>query len=189
MLSDSTNIENPGFSTAEHIVQENLGEIIKNIKGRLIMAMFASHIYRVAHIVRVCESLGKKLVIEGRSMKNNIDMIQVAGILKVDKNVIIRPEDIGQYPPDKVVVLATGAQGEDFSFLDRLVSGNYKHFKLNDRDTVLLSSSIIPGNENAVQRLKDGIARTGAHITHYRTSDVYIHSTGHGNRGEIEWLH
>ena len=189
LMSDSTNIENPGFSTPEYLVHENLEEIIRTIKGRLIMAMFASHVYRVANIVRVCEKLGKKLVIEGRSMKNNIDMIMVAGILTVGKHVMIRPEDIGQYPPDKVVVLATGAQGEDFSFLDRLVNGQYKHFKLNDRDTVLLSSSIIPGNEKSVQRLKDGIARTGAHIVHYRTSDVYIHSTGHGNRGEIEWLH
>jgi ribonuclease J len=189
LIGESTNIENPGFSTPEHLVLENLEEIVKNIKGRLIMAMFASHIYRVAHIVRVCEKYGKKIVIEGRSMKNNIDMVITAGILKVDKHVIIRPEDIGNYPPDKVVVLATGAQGEDFSFLDRLVNNNYKHFKLNERDTVLLSASIIPGNENAVQRLKDGIARHGAHIVHYRTSDVYIHSTGHGNRGEIEWLH
>jgi ribonuclease J len=189
LMADSTNIENPGFSTPESIVHENLEEIVKNIQGRLIMAMFASHVHRVAHIVRVCEKYGKKLVIEGRSMKNNIDMIIFAGILKVSKNVIIRPEDIGQYPPDKIVVLATGAQGEDFSFLDRLVSNNYKHFQLNDRDTVLLSSSIIPGNEKSVQRLKDGIARRGASIMHYRTSDVYIHSTGHGNRGEIEWLH
>ncbi|MES3005994.1 MAG: ribonuclease J [Patescibacteria group bacterium] len=189
LMADSTNIENPGFSTPEHIVHENLEEIVKSIKGRLIMAMFASHVHRVAHIVRVCEKYGKKLVIEGRSMKNNIDMIIFAGILKVGKDVIIRPEDIGNYPPDRVVVLATGAQGEDFSFLDRLVSNSYKHFQLNDRDTVLLSSSIIPGNEKSVQRLKDGIARRGASIMHYRTSDVYIHSTGHGNRGEIEWLH
>jgi ribonuclease J len=189
LLTDSTNIENPGFSTPEATVNKNLEEIIKNIKGRLIMAMFASHVYRIANVVRICEKYGKKLVIEGRSMKNNIEMIMFAGILTVDKNVIIKPEDIDNYPPDKVVVLATGAQGEDFSFLDRLVTGAYKHFKLNERDTILLSSSIVPGNEKSVQRLKDGIARSGARIVHYRTSDVYIHSTGHGNRGEIEWLH
>ncbi|MFA6296991.1 MAG: ribonuclease J, partial [Candidatus Paceibacterota bacterium] len=136
-----------------------------------------------------CEKYGKKLVIEGRSMKNNIEITMFAGLLKVDKGVIIKPEDIDQYPPDKVVVLATGAQGEEFSFLGRLISGTYKNFKLNEKDTVLLSSSIVPGNEKAVQRLKDGIARKGARIVHYRTSEVYIHSTGHGNRGEIEWLH
>ncbi len=188
-LGESTNIENPGFSTPEHTVQENLEEIVRNINGRLIMAMFASHIHRIAHIVRVCEKYGKKLVIEGRSMKNNIDITIAAGLLTVGKNVIINPQDIENYPPEKVIVLSTGAQGEEFAFLSRLVNGQYKNFKLNEKDTVLLSSSIVPGNENAVQKLKDGIARTGARIMHYRTSDVYIHSTGHGNRGEIEWLH
>jgi ribonuclease J len=189
LLTDSTNIENPGFSTPERLVNENLEEIVKNAKGRLIMAMFASHIHRISHIVKACEKYGKKLVIEGRSMKNNIEITMFAGLLKVDKNVIVKPEDIDKYPPDKMVVLATGAQGEDFSFLGRLINDNYKNFKLNSRDTVVLSSSIVPGNEKAVQRLKDGIARKGARIVHYRTSEVYIHSTGHGNRGEIEWLH
>jgi len=189
MLTDSTNIENPGFSTPDSIVHENLDFIIKEAKGRLIMTMFASHIHRIAHVVKACEKYGKKIVIEGRSMKNNIEITMFAGLLKVDKGVIIKPEDIGNFPPDKVVVLATGAQGEEFSFLGRLVNDNYKHFKLNERDTVVLSSSIVPGNEKAVQRLKDGIARKGARISHYRTSEVYIHSTGHGNRGEIEWLH
>lgn len=189
LMTDSTNIENPGFSTPDSEVFENLDNIVKNTKGRLLMTMFASHIYRIAHIVKACEKYGKKLVIEGRSMKNNIEITMFAGILKVDKDVIIKPEDIDQYPPDKIVVLATGAQGEEFSFLGRLINDNYKHFKLNERDTVVLSSSIVPGNEKAVQRLKDGIARKGARIVHYRTSEVYIHSTGHGNRGEIEWLH
>jgi ribonuclease J len=189
LLTDSTNIENPGFSTPDSEVFENLENIIKNAKSRLIMTMFASHIYRIAHVIKACEKFGKKVVVEGRSMKNNIEITIFAGVLKVDKNVMIKPEDIDQYPPDKVVVLATGAQGEEFSFLGRLIHDNYKHFKLNERDTVVLSSSIVPGNERAVQRLKDGIARKGARIVHYRTSEVYIHSTGHGNRGEIEWLH
>ncbi len=189
LLTDSTNIENPGFSTPDSEVFENLENIVKNTKGRLIMTMFASHIYRMAHIIKSAEKYGKKVVVEGRSMKNHVEIVMFAGILKVDKNVLIKPEDIDQYPPDKIVVLATGAQGEEFSFLGRLIHDNYKHFKLNERDTVVLSSSIVPGNEKAVQKLKDGIARKGAHIMHYRTSEVYIHSTGHGNRGEIEWLH
>ena len=189
LLTDSTNIENPGFSTPEALVIENLEEIIKNSHNRLIMTMFASHIYRMAAIVKACEKFGKKLVVEGRSMKNNIEITLFAGILKVGKDVMIKPEDMNQYPPDKIVMLVTGAQGDEFSFLGRLINDNYKHFKLSNKDTVLLSSSIIPGNEKAVQKLKDGIARRGGHIMHYRTSEVYIHSTGHGNRGEIEWLH
>lgn len=143
----------------------------------------------MAHIVKSCEKYGKKLVVEGRSMKNNIEITIFAGLIKVSKDVIIRPEDMDQYPPDKIVMLVTGAQGDEFSFLGRLINDNYKYFKLSNKDTVLLSSSIVPGNEKAVQKLKDGIARKGARIVHYRTSEVYIHSTGHGNRGEIEWLH
>lgn len=188
-IGESTNIENPGFSTPDHITNENLAEIVRNSQGRLIMGMFASHVHRISYVMRACEETGKKVVIEGRSMKNNIDIIIQAGILKVNKSTIINPADIDQYPPSKVVVLCTGAQGEDFSFLMRLSNNQYKHFKLSERDTVLLSSSIIPGNEKQVQRLKDSIARQGARIMHYRNSDVYIHSTGHGNRGEIEWLH
>ncbi len=188
-LGESTNIENPGFSTPDYIVNENLEEIVKNSSGRLIMGMFSSHVNRIAHVIHACERLGKKVLIEGRSMKNNVDITIQAGILKVSKSVFIAPQDIDQYPPDRVVIIATGAQGEEFAFLMRISNNQYKHFKLTNRDTVLLSSSIVPGNEKAVQKLKDSIARQGAKIMHYRTSDVYIHSTGHGNRGEMEWLH
>jgi ribonuclease J len=188
-MGESTNIENPGFSTPDYIVHENLEEIIRATKGRLIMGMFASHFHRIAHVIMACEKFGKKLIIEGRSMKNNIDIAIAAGMLKISHGTIISGAEIEQYPPDKIVVLATGAQGDEFAFLMRASTNSIKNFRITDRDTVVLSSSIIPGNEKAVQKLKDNIARLGARIVHYRTSDVYIHSTGHGNRGEIEWLH
>ena len=188
-MGESTNIENPGFSTPDYIVHENLEEIIRATKGRLIMGMFASHFHRIAHVIMACEKFGKKLIIEGRSMKNNIDIAVQAGMLKINPGTIISGAEIDQYPPDKIVVLATGAQGDEFAFLMRASTNSIKNFRINDRDTVVLSSSIIPGNEKAVQKLKDNLARLGARIVHYRTSDVYIHSTGHGNRGEIEWLH
>lgn len=188
-LGESTNIENPGFSTPERLVLENLDGIVRDIKGRLIVGMFASHFHRISKIVESSEKYGKKVLIEGRSMKNNIDIAIQAGMLVVRKETLIAPQDIDKYPPDKVVVLATGAQGDEFAALMRMASGTYKHFKLSNRDTILLSASIIPGNEKAVDKLKDKIARTGAKIIHYRTSEVFIHSTGHANRGEIEWLH
>lgn len=189
LLGESTNIENPGFSTPERLVLEGLDSIVKDIKGRLIVGMFASHFHRIASIVQSAERYGKKVVIEGRSMKNNIDIAIQANILNVKKGTIIAPQDIDNYPPDKIVVLATGAQGDEFAALMRMATGQYKHFKLNNRDTVLLSASIIPGNERAVDKLKDKLARMGAKIIHYRTSEVFVHSTGHANRGEIEWLH
>ncbi|MEI7777058.1 MAG: ribonuclease J [bacterium] len=188
-LGESTNIENPGFSTPEEIVYKNIDDIIKTIKGRLIIGMFASHLLRITKIFEACENYGKKVVVEGRSMKNNIDILIQANLLTLKKDTIINTQDMSSYPPDKIVVLATGAQGDEFAALMRMSMKTHKYFQVNDRDTVLLSSSIIPGNEKSVEKLKDNLSRLGAHIISYRTSDVYIHSTGHGNRGEIEWLH
>ncbi|MBU3668614.1 MAG: ribonuclease J [Candidatus Taylorbacteria bacterium] len=189
LLGESTNVENPGFSTPERLVHESLDQIVRDIKGRLIVGMFASHFHRIAKIVESSEKYGKKVIVEGRSMKNNIDIAIQAGVLNVKKGTIIGPHEVDNYPPDKIVILATGAQGDEFAALMRMSQGTYKHFKLNDRDTVLLSASIVPGNERAVDKLKDNLARIGVHIVHYRTSEMFIHSTGHANRGEIEWLH
>src|SRR5581483_8325739 len=188
-LGESTNIENPGFSTPEEEVHKNLDEIIRTIKGRLIIGMFASHILRMMKVIEACEKYGKKLVIEGRSMKNKIDILEQAKMLEIKKGTVISSQNMGDYPPDKIVVLATGAQGDEFAALMRMGTKTHKHFHINERDTVLLSSSIVPGNERSVEKLKDNLARLGAKIISIQTSDVYIHSTGHGNRGEIEWLH
>jgi len=189
LMMDSTNVDNPGFSTPERVVHENLDEIIKHTSGRLIIGTFASQLERVMGIIMIAEKYGKKIAVEGRSMKNNIEIVRTMGLLKVKTETIITSDEMDNYPPDKIVVLATGAQGDEFAALMRMSNKTHKYFKITPRDTVLLSSSIIPGNEKAVQKLKDNLARQGAKIIHYRTSDVYIHSTGHGNRGELEWIH
>ncbi len=189
LMMDSTNVDNPGFSTPEKLVHKNLEEIIRSTKRRLIIGTFASQIERIIAIVEAAERNGKKVVVEGRSMKQNIEIVRSLGRLKVHKDTIVPVEQIENFPPDRVIVLATGAQGDEFAALMRMSTKAHKHLKISKRDTVLLSSSIIPGNERAVQKLKDNLARQGAKIIHYRTSDVYIHSTGHGNRGELEWLH
>ncbi|MFA6339012.1 MAG: ribonuclease J [Candidatus Paceibacterota bacterium] len=189
LLTDSTNIENPGFSTPEKIVQKNLEDIVVNTKGRLIMTMFASHILRIVSVIQVAEKYGKKIFLEGRSMKNNVEIVIQAGLLTVKKDTIVSSQNMDSYPPDRVVILATGGQGEEFAALMRMANKAHKNIRINERDTVVLSSSIVPGNEKSVQKLKDNLARQGVKIVHYRTSDVFIHSTGHGNRGEIEWLH
>jgi ribonuclease J len=189
LITDSTNIKNPGFSTPEALILNNLEEIVRTIKTRLIVCMFSSHILRIARIVEACEKFNKKVVIEGRSMRNNIDICKEAGILDLKKDTIITSAEMHNYPPDRVVILATGAQGDEFSALSRIANKTHKTVQLGPNDTVVLSASIIPGNERSVQAMKDNIARRGAKIVHYRTSEVFIHSTGHGNRGEIEWLH
>ncbi len=189
LMMDSTNVDNPGWSTPEKLVHQNLEEIIKNTKKRLIIGTFASQIERIIAIVEAAERNGKKVVVEGRSMKQNIEIVRTLGRINVKKETIVSIEEADKFPPDRVVILATGAQGDEFAALMRMANKSHKYVKISKRDTVLLSSSIIPGNERAVQKLKDNLARQGAKIIHYRTSDVYIHSTGHGNRGELEWLH
>ena len=189
LMMDSTNVDNPGFSTPERIVGQNLEEIIKNTKTRLIIGTFASQLERIIKIIIAAEKYVKKVALEGRSMKNNIEIALAMGMLKIKKETIISSEEMEKYPPDKIIVLATGAQGDEFAALMRMSNKTHKYFRITPRDTVLLSSSIIPGNEKAVEKLKDNLARQGAKIIHYRTSDVYIHSTGHGNRGELEWIH
>ncbi|MDD4988906.1 MAG: ribonuclease J [Candidatus Pacebacteria bacterium] len=188
LLNDSTNIENPGFSTPERLVHKNLEEIIRSIKGRLIIGTFASQLERIMNIILCAEKFGKKVVIEGRSMKSNVEVAKLSGMFKVKPETIIPVEEIENYPADRIVVLSTGAQGEEFAALMRISTKMHRHLKLRKGDTVLLSSSIIPGNEKTVQKLKDNLTRQGAKIIHYRTSDVYIHSTGHGNKGELEWM-
>jgi ribonuclease J len=190
LLADSTNIENPGFSTPEWMVHKSLEDIIRNVKGRLIIGTFASQIERIVKIMEIAEHYGKKVVVEGRSMKNNIEIIKKVGILNIDKKTIITADNMHSYPPDKIVALATGAQGDDFAALMRMSNKTHKHFSINKNDIILLSSSVIPGNENAVMRLKDNLSRQGAKIIHYKSADdFHVHSTGHGYRKETEWIH
>lgn len=189
LLLDSTNVEQSGFSTPEKHVHENLDAIIKEARERLIIGTFASQLERIISIIASAEKYKKKIVLEGRSMKTNIEIAISAGMLKVNKDTIIPAGDMERYPKSKIVILATGAQGEEFAALMRMANKTHKYVRIEKNDTVLLSASIIPGNEKSVEKLKDNIARNGAHIISYRTSDIYVHSTGHGNRGELEWLH
>lgn len=185
-ISDSTNVSNPGFSITENKIHKNLEEIIKNVPGRLIIGTFASQFERIIKIVQIAEKYGKKVVTEGRSIKTNIEIAQLAGLLKPKKDTIIQAQDIDKYPTDKILVLATGAQGEEFAALMRIANKKHKYISFTNRDTVILSSSIIPGNEISVQKLKDNLYRHKLHIIHYKVSDV--HSTGHGNAGELVWV-
>lgn len=187
LLADSTNIERPGWSFSERIVHENIVKIIKETEGRLIIGTFASLLERIIFIMETAEKIGKKVVIEGRSMQNNIAIARELGILKVKDTAIISAQESASYPDNKIIVLATGAQGDRYAALMRMAQKEHKTMKLHPGDTVLLSSSIVPGNEKDVQRLKDNLARQGARILHYRVADV--HSSGHANQDETRWIH
>ena len=185
-IGDSTNAERDGFSIPEVRVHTNIEKIVSEVRGRLIVGTFASQFERMIRIIMICEKLGKKVALEGRSIKTNLEIAELAGLMKVSKGTIIPIQDIANYPSDRVVILATGAQGEEFAALMRIATQRHKFITLNDRDTIMLSSSVIPGNELSVQKLKDNLYRRGVHIIHYRASDV--HSTGHGNSGELVWI-
>ncbi len=185
-IGDSTNAERDGFSIPEVRVHTNIEKIVSEVRGRLIVGTFASQFERMIRIIMICERLGKKVALEGRSIKTNLEIAELAGLMKVQKDTLIPIQDIGNYPSDRVVVLATGAQGEEFAALMRIATQRHKFITLNERDTIMLSSSVIPGNELSVQKLKDNLYRRGVHIITYRASDV--HSTGHGNSGELVWI-
>jgi ribonuclease J len=191
LMTDSTNIDNEGFATPEIKVHQGLERLItENKNGRIIIAAFASHITRLIKIIQIAESLGKKIVLEGRSMKNNIGIVIEAGLITPKKDTLITLEEMPNYPPEKLILLVTGAQGEEFAALNRAANKTHAKFKLQKGDTIILSASIVPGNENAVQRLKDGLARQGVKIVTFRTSgEDYVHATGHGNKEDIRWLH
>ncbi len=187
LMADSTNVENPGFSISENVVTQNIDNTIRNVGSRLIIGSFASQVERMIKIVQIAEKYGKKIVIEGRGMKTIVEISKIAKLLAPKPDTIIPTEDMEKYPPDRIIALVTGTQGEEFAALNRIANKTHKHIRLTPRDTILMSSSIVPGNERSVQKLKDNLSRQGAHIISYKTSD--IHSSGHANQDELMWIH
>ncbi len=187
LMADSTNCENPGFSISDTVVYKNIETIIRETPGRLIISTFASQVERMLFMLDTAEKYGKKVVVEGRSMKTNVEIAKLANMLKVRPETLIPLEDMTRYPDNKIIILATGQQGEEFAALGRIANKTHKFIRLTPRDTILMSSSVVPGNERAVQNLKDKLSRQGAHLIHYKTSDV--HSSGHANADELLWIH
>lgn len=185
LTMDSTSIEKPGFSLSESVVIENIDKYIKATTGRLVIGTFASQVERIIAIIKSADKYGKKVVVEGRSMKTNVEIIKQLNLAEITN--IIPVEQIENYPPDRIVMLVTGAQGEEFAALMRMATNQHKHLKLRKTDTILLSSSIIPTNHAAVVKLKDNLYRTEAKVITYLDSD--IHASGHGNRDELKWIH
>ena len=187
LMADSTNVERPGWSIPESTVADNIAKIINDTKGRLIIGMFSSLLERIMAIVEVAEKTNKKVIIEGRSLKNNVEIVKSLGMLKPKPGVIIGIEEMQNYAPDRIIILATGAQGDDYTALVRMATKTHKFIKIGETDTILLSASVVPGNERSVQKLKDNLSRQGSRIITYQTSDV--HSSGHANRDETAWIH
>ncbi len=186
LMSDSTNCQKAGFSIPEPTVHETIDALIRDSQGRIIIATFASLLERIIKVIEFADKHGKKVIIDGRSMKTNIELAQKAGIFTIKPGTIIPLEEMEKYPPHRIVMLVTGAQGDEFAVLMRVATKKHRHIKIRDSDTILFSSSVVPGNERAVQKLKDLLSRQGGRIVHYETSDV--HSSGHAYRDESLWI-
>jgi len=184
LLMESTGAEEPGYSISERVVEQELEKLFKKASGRIILGTFASLLDRLAEIIKIAERLNKKVAISGLSMKTNIQIARNLGFMKIKKDVIIPLEDIRKYHDDKLLILCTGAQGEPNASLMKIANGEHHHIKIKKGDMVILSSSIVPGNERSVQILKDDISRQGALVYHYKMID--IHSSGHAPQEELK---
>ena len=186
LLSDSTNALSEGISKSESKVDYALRKILKKENGRVIIATFASNVYRLKHIVDNCRRNGRKIAIFGRSMENNID-ISVKGGYIIDKGIFITPEEANKLPNDKVCLLCTGTQGEPLAALSRIADGVHKQIKLQPDDVVIFSSSAIPGNGAHIGRTINKLYLKGVKV-YTNTSLNDVHASGHGNEEELKWM-
>ncbi len=186
LLSDSTNALNSGFSTSESIVDDALSEIFTRQKGRIIIATFASNIYRLKHIIDTCKRNDRKIAVFGRSMENNIE-ISIAGGYITNKEIFVTPEEANTLPPDKVCLLCTGSQGEPLAALSRIANGSHRQIRLQSNDIIIFSSSAIPGNAISISRIINKLYLKGVAVyTNTTLSD--IHTSGHGSEGDLELM-
>ena len=186
LLSESTNALSEGFSISESKVDEALSDIFKKHHGRIIIATFASNIYRLKHIVDTCKRNNRKIAIFGRSMNNNIEISIEGGYIK-NKEIFITPEEANSMPDHKVCLLCTGSQGEPLAALSRIANGTHKQIKLKGNDTVVFSSSTIPGNAVSISRTINKLYLKGVKV-YTNTSLSDVHTSGHANEEELKLM-
>ncbi|MDA1335088.1 MAG: ribonuclease J [bacterium] len=183
LMSDSTGAERPGHSISERDIEGNLEDIFKNSKGRIMVATFASLISRIQQLIDLAQKHGRKVAIDGYSMKSNVALATELGYLKIPKGIMVDVKHINDYKDHEVLFLCTGAQGEGGAVLMRVATREHRFIRLHEGDTVVFSSSVVPGNEQSVQKLKDVIYREGAEVFHYQMMD--IHAGGHAQQEDL----
>jgi len=183
MMSDSTGAEEENHSLSEKTIEKNLEEIFKKAEGRIIAATFASLINRIQQIIFLSEKYQRKVSLEGYSMKTNVEISKLLGYVKAKKETLINRKEILNYPDKAQTILCTGAQGEAEAVLMRIANREHPYLRIKKGDTVIFSSSVIPGNERTVQIMKDEILKQGAKVFHYKMMD--IHAGGHAQKEEL----
>lgn len=187
LFSDSTNVDYPGYTPTEGIIGEAFDKIFSEAKGRIIIAQFASNINRVQQVLNSAKKFNRKVALSGRSMENYINTAMRLGYLKVPENMLVDLKKIGTIEPHKIAVLSTGSQGEEFSSMTRIAGGEHRSITLDKTDTVVMSSSVIPGNDYSVGKMLDNLYRSGAKIINKKLMND-IHVTGHPNRDELKMM-
>ncbi|MCW2788244.1 MAG: RNase family beta-CASP ribonuclease [Aeromicrobium sp.] len=180
-LTDSTNAEVPGFTTSERNITPAIDAVFASSTKRIIVASFASHIHRVQQVIDAAHKHGRKVAYVGRSMVRNMQIARDLGYLHVPDGVVV--DKIDAAPPHKMVLMSTGSQGEPMAALSRMANNSHQQVSLEPGDTVLMASSLIPGNENAIYRVIDGLTKLGANVVH--KGNALVHVSGHASAGEL----
>ncbi|TDE39430.1 ribonuclease J [Actinomadura sp. 6K520] len=185
LMSDSTNSEVPGFVTSERNIGPVVDEVFRTAQERLIVACFASHIHRVQQVLDAAVANGRKVCFVGRSMVRNMGVARELGYLSVPDGIMVDQKELDDIPGDRLVLVCTGSQGEPMSALSRMANRDHS-IRITDRDTVMLASSLIPGNETAVNRVINGLTRWGARVVH--KGNALVHVSGHASAGELLYV-
>lgn len=186
LLSDSTNAEFPGFVSPEREIGTVLDSIFGQAQGRIIVASFASHVHRVQQVFDAAHEHGRRVALVGRSMVRNMGIARDLGLLRVPGDLLVTIDAAIDMPPDQVVLMCTGSQGEPMSALGRMATGDHRHVTIAPGDTVVLASSLVPGNETAVYRVINQLSRAGATVIHKDVAKVHV--SGHAPAGELLYL-
>jgi len=181
-LVDSTNADVPGFTALERSIGPVLDDVIRRAPRRVVVASFSSHVHRVQQVLDAAHNNGRRVALLGRSMVRNMQIAAELGYLKVPENVLIDFKKAGDIPDDKIVYMSTGSQGEPMAVLSRMANGEHQ-VEIGENDTVILASSLIPGNENAVYRIINGLMKLGANVVH--KGNAKVHVSGHAAAGEL----
>ncbi len=182
-MVDSTNAEVPGFTTPEKDIEPAMSRVFETANQKLIVASFASHVHRIQQVLDLAVKHGRKVVYVGRSMVRNMAIARDLGFLTVPADTLIEMRDIDKYPANKVVIVSTGSQGEPMAALSRIANQTHPVVEVGPGDVVLLASSLIPGNENSVYRVINGLSKLGAQVVH--KANAMVHVSGHASAGEL----
>ena len=186
LLSDSTNVENSGYTVSDNEIGDTLGRICKECPGRIIVALFASNIGRIQQIADIAEVRNRKILFNGRSIENSVHIARQLGYLNLKTGMEIDIDQMNQYSDDEIVMVTTGSQGEPMSVLARMAAGNHKQIKIKPDDTIILSSKFIPGNEKAITKIINDLYRRGANVIYEKIANVHV--SGHAFQEELKLM-